>query len=71
MECDLHRLRIAVEASVKDYDREWRLRFRIAGHKVEDPEDFKEVDDETFNRNVRDAMAMFKRQGARIRKQQG
>lgn len=67
MECDLLRLDMAVTAMAKETGREWRLRFRIAGHDVKEPGDAEEVDDETFNQNVRDAMAMFKRQGSRMK----
>lgn len=61
MECDLLRLDMAVTAMAKELGREWRTRYRIAGYDVKEPGHDAEVDDETFNQNVRDAMAMFKR----------
>lgn len=65
MECDLLRLDLAVTSMAKELGREWRTRYRIAGHDIKEPEDMAEVDDDTFNQNVRDAMEMFKRQAAR------
>ncbi|MEO3387319.1 hypothetical protein [Mesorhizobium sp. CAU 1741] len=49
-------------------DREWRNRFRIGGFDVKEPGWDKELDDETFNQSVRDAMETFKRQSAKMKR---
>lgn len=63
MSCDLGRLQMAIGAANRRWSDEWRTRYRIAGHEVEDPV-ADEVDDETFNRQAREAMAALKRRAA-------
>jgi hypothetical protein len=61
--CDLGRLQLAIASAGKRWSEEWRTRYRIAGHDVEEPvED--PVDDETFNRQARAALAALKRRAA-------
>lgn len=59
MECDLGRLRIAIDAARDQTESDWRQRYRLAGFKV--PEQVPEPeDDEAFNDQLRETLAMFR-----------
>ncbi len=60
MECDLGRLRIAIEAAREQTEADWRQRYWIAGFKIDEPIPEPE-DDEAFNEQLRATMAMFRR----------
>lgn len=63
MTCDLGRLYLAIEAAGKAKQEDWKLRFRIAGFKLEEPMEEIE-DDEEFNDRMREAMATLRRKAA-------
>lgn len=61
MECDLGRLRLAIDSARKADDEAWKHRYRIAGFEVEDPLP-EPADDDEFDDRARQWMAGLKRQ---------
>ena len=59
MECDLGRLRTAVDAARDQIEADWRQRYRLAGFKVQEPIPEPE-DDEAFNDQLRATLSMFR-----------
>lgn len=64
MECDLGRLRMAIDAAREQAESDWRQRYRIGGLKVEEPTAEPANDDE-FNAQMRSTIALFRKAGAR------
>lgn len=60
MECDLRRLRFAIDKVDASIGEEWRIRWRIGGFKIDDPVDDLE-DDEAFNAQLRATVGIFKK----------